>query len=113
MKETRRRKIVVAVGIIIIFLVCYAYSNYPKETNSNVEYTTEGVVQIVNEVTINGNTYYYFGIDTSDFIYKSSIQNSDLQPILLKEGAEVILKYTESQENGFGIGIVTKIDIKY
>lgn len=66
-----------------------------------------GVVTSVDEAQLGGYTYYYFMIEGESKIFMSSIENSNMQPVRLTEGALVNITYYDSKEEG--IGIVTKI----
>lgn len=68
-----------------------------------------GTVLEVREAQIGGYTYYYFTIDGADaFVFMSSIENSNEQPMKLQAGSKVTIQYYESQKET-GIGIVTSI----
>lgn len=92
-------------------------TNFSTNDNSNQQNNEEnreykektGKVTFVSEAQIDGYTYYYFVIDEDEeLIFISSIENSNKQPLKLKIGAEVTIKYYESNKED-GIGIVTKI----
>lgn len=70
--------------------------------------TVEGTVTEVKEAQMDGYTWYYFRVDSSDLMMMSSIENSYLQPLSLVEGASVSLTYSEVE----GIGMVKKISFK-
>lgn len=68
----------------------------------------EGGVSVVTQAQIDGYTYYYFSLDvTPNFVFMSSIENSNQQPLKLVSGANVKIEYYDSKEEG--IGIVTEI----
>lgn len=68
-----------------------------------------GTVLEVKEAQIGGYTYYYFTIEGADaFVFMSSIENSNEQPMKLQVGSKVHIQYYESQKEN-GIGIVTSI----
>lgn len=92
-------------------------TNFSTNDNSNQQNNEEnreykektGKVTFVSEAQIDGYTYYYFVInEDEELIFISSIENSNKQPLKLKIGAEVTIKYYESNKED-GIGIVTKI----
>ena len=80
-----------------------------QNNNPEVE-TTEltGKVVQIQEAQIEGFTYYYFTLEGNNMIFMSSIENSNLQPMMLKIGNSVTINYYESIEEN-GIGIVTAI----
>lgn len=80
-----------------------------QNNNPEVE-TTEltGKVVQIQEAQIEGFTYYYFTLEGNNMIFMSSIENSNLQPMMLKIGNFVTINYYESIEEN-GIGIVTTI----
>ena len=86
-------------------------SNDKPAQDENREYKElSGVVTSVNEAQIGGYTYYYFMLEGETTIFMSSIENSNMQPVKLAEGANVTVKYYESKEEG--ISIVTVISFK-
>lgn len=70
--------------------------------------TIEGVVTEVKDAQIDGYTWYYFRVDSSDLVMMSSIENSYLQPLSLTEGAKVSLTYSITEN----IGMVQEITFK-
>ena len=74
----------------------------PRETE-----TITGQVITVEQAELGGYTYYYFTIEGDDFVYMSSIQNSNLQPMKLKNGTTVTITYYDSTEAG--LRIVTEL----
>lgn len=80
------------------------------EQISDVEtVSVSGNVLEVKEAQIKGYTYYYFTIEGKDaFVFMSSIENSNQQPMKLHVGSKVKIQYYESQKEK-GIGIVTSI----
>ena len=86
-------------------------SNDKPAQDENREYKElSGVVTSVNEAQIGGYTYYYFMLEGETTIFMSSIENSNMQPMKLAEGANVTITYYESKEEG--ISIVTEIAFK-
>lgn len=84
-------------------------NNQKNEEENRVYEEKTGKVTFVSEAQINGYTYYYFVINEDEnLIFISSIENSNKQPLKLRIGAEVTVKYYESKEEK-GIGIVSKI----
>lgn len=81
-----------------------------NEQKPNVEtVSVSGTVLEVREAQIGGYTYYYFTIEGADaFVFMSSIENSNEQPMKLQAGSKVNIQYYESQKEK-GIGIVTSI----
>ena len=57
---------------------------------------------------MDGYTWYYFRIDSSDLMMMSSIENSFMQPLSLVVGANVSLTYSVTE----GIGMVKGITFK-
>lgn len=84
-----------------------------EEVANDVEtFDTTGVVTQVAQAEIGGYSYYYFMVDgMENVVFQSSIQNSNLQPLKLVEGARVTITYYDSQAES-GVGIVTKIQFK-
>lgn len=70
-----------------------------------------GKVTQVQEAQIDGFTYYYFTIEDNTMVFMSSIENSNMQPMKLQVGNNVIFKYYESTTED-GIGIVTAIEFE-
>lgn len=71
-----------------------------------------GTILLVEEAQIGGYTYYYFTIEgVNDFVFMSSIENSNQQPMKLLNGRNVNIKYYESNKED-GIGIVTSINFE-
>lgn len=89
--------------------------NKPEDTDKQPEVETQelyGKVTQVEEAQIDGYTYYYFTIEESDKVFMSSIENSNMQPMKLQVGNNVIFKYYESTKED-GICIVTDIKFEY
>lgn len=82
-----------------------AKSEVPDATNW---LTVDGTVTEAKEAQMDGYTWYYFRVDSSDLMMMSSIENSYLQPLSLVEGASVSLTYSEVD----GIGMVKEITFK-
>ena len=85
-------------------------SQNDKEENE-VENLSGEIIEL-EEAQIGGFTYYYFKIDGADaFVFMSSIENSNKQPMELKVGRKVKVKYYESEKEK-GIAIVTSINFE-
>jgi len=75
-------------------------------SEESAELTSEGIIEALYQVQIDGCTYYYFTIKGSTDLYMSSIKNSNKQ-VFLKVGDKVELEYKPSSEEG--VYLVTKI----
>lgn len=82
----------------------------PEIPDSTDLLTAEGTVTEVKEAQIDGYTWYYFRVDSSDLVMMSSIENSYLQPLNLVVGANVSFAY--SVDDSFSIGMVKEITFK-
>ncbi len=79
------------------------------EVPDTTEYLAiDGTVTEVKEAQMDGYTWYYFRIDSSDLMMMSSIENSFMQPLSLVVGANVSLTYSVTE----GIGMVKGITFK-
>lgn len=80
----------------------------PEVPDSTEWLTIEGTVTEVKEAQLDGYTWYYFRVDSSDLVMMSSIENSYLQPLSLVVGAEVSLTYSVTES----LGMVREITFK-
>ena len=80
------------------------------ESEAKITSEISGKVATVKQASKEGNTYFFIVLEGDTNIYVSPITISNKQPILLKEGAGVTMKYHESNEDG--VEIVTEIEIK-
>ena len=68
---------------------------YPSaDDKSAEEKTAAGVIARIAQAVVEGNTHYYILLKDSDTIYDVNL-STHLEVILLEEGDEVILRYTE------------------
>ena len=68
---------------------------YPSaDDKSAEEKTAAGVIARIAQAVVEGNTHYYILLKDSDTIYDVNL-STHLEAILLEEGDEVILRYTE------------------
>ncbi len=86
--------------------------NDPSDDTTIAEtHSADGHVVEVQTAQLEGYTYYYFLLDsTDDLIFMSSIERNNKQPIKLVIGAEVSIEYHMSTDPE--VATVTKLDFK-
>jgi len=80
------------------------------ESNEIETRSVNGKVSRVESAEKDGNTYYFFTLESDENVYVSSIGNSSLQPMKLANGANVAITCYDSTEEG--IVIVTGIQFR-
>ena len=67
----------------------------------------EGIITNLYQAQIDGSTYYYFTLEGNEYLYMSSIKNSNKQ-VTLSVGTKVSIEYISTSETG--VYLVKKIE---